>query len=70
MPPSKKKARVLVQAAVSPSTLKKLNALARTRGCSRASYLRHLVEMHVRAVTPEILRALDESSHYGSREKS
>jgi len=65
MPPSKKKTRVLAQAAITPSTMRKLSSLARARGCSRAAYLRHLVEMHVRAVTPKLLRALELSSTYG-----
>jgi hypothetical protein len=53
---------VLVQSLVSRSSARKLDSLARARGCSRAAYLRRLVEVHVRAVTPEILRALDLTS--------
>lgn len=49
----------LLQANVDASVARKLDALARARGQSRASYLRHLVEMHVRAVTPKILKAID-----------
>jgi predicted DNA-binding protein len=50
---------VLVQSLVKKTTRDKLDALARARGCSRAAYLRRLVETHVRAVSPRLLRALD-----------
>jgi predicted DNA-binding protein len=53
---------VLIQSLVPATCRQRLDALARVRGCSRAAYLRRLVEMHVRAVTPTILRALDESA--------
>jgi len=58
-PPSTK---VLVQALVSRTTRRKLDALARVRGCSRAAYLKRLVEMHVRAVPPRLLRTLDQTA--------
>lgn len=64
MPPRSAK-MTLVQSMVPHTTRRKLDALARARGCSRAAYLRRLVELHVRAVTPQILRALDRSSAYG-----
>lgn len=60
MPPRTNK--VLVQSLVPATTRRKLDALARARGCSRAAYLAKLVSMHVRAVTPRLLRALDASS--------
>jgi hypothetical protein len=44
----------LIQTTVDASTLRKLDALAKARGHKRASYLRHLVEMHVQALTPEL----------------
>lgn len=51
--------KVLVQAQVLRTTRRRLDALARARGCSRSAYLRRLIEMHVRAVTPKLLCALD-----------
>jgi hypothetical protein len=59
--------KVLIQSLVSPTIQRKLDALARTRGCSRSAYLARLVAAHVRAVTPKLLRALDEASPRGSR---
>jgi len=52
--------KVPAQTTVSRSVIKKLDALACARKCSRASYLRQLIEMHVRAVNPELLRTLDQ----------
>jgi len=37
----------LVQTVLDPTTLRKLDALARAAGHKRAGYLRHLVEMHI-----------------------
>jgi predicted DNA-binding protein len=54
-------AKKLVQTTVSPSTLRKLDALAAVRKWSRATYLRDLIEMHVRAVQPKLLRELDKA---------
>jgi hypothetical protein len=48
----------LVQTTVSPPTLRKLDALARAHGHKRAGYLRHLVELHVRALSPRLARVL------------
>lgn len=59
MNPRRSQDKVLVQTKVRKISVQKLDALARVRGCSRAAYLRRLVEVHVRAVTPKILRALD-----------
>lgn len=59
MSPRPSQDKVLVQTMVRQISARKLDALARARGCSRAAYLRRLVEVHVRAVTPKILRALD-----------
>lgn len=44
----------LIQTVVSPPVLRKLDALAKATGHKRASYLRHLVETHVKAVTPKL----------------
>jgi predicted DNA-binding protein len=54
--------KVLVQSLVLPSTRRQLDALARARGCSRAAYLKRLIEMHVRAISPKLLRALDQTT--------
>jgi hypothetical protein len=54
--------KVLIQSLVTRTSCRKLDALAKTRGCSRSAYLERLVSMHVRAVTPRLLRALDEAS--------
>jgi hypothetical protein len=44
----------LIQTIVDPTVLRKLDALAKATGHKRASYLRHLVETHVKAVTPRL----------------
>jgi hypothetical protein len=51
--------RVLAQTLLHKTTLRRLDALARARGCSRSAYLCRLVEVHVRAMRPRLLRALD-----------
>jgi hypothetical protein len=48
----------LIETTVSPSTLRRLDALARTMGHSRSGYLRHLIEVHVRALRPKLLASL------------
>ena len=55
MPP---KTKELVQTHLRPQLAKKLDALARAAGNTRAGYLRHLIEMHVDAINPRLLRAL------------
>jgi predicted DNA-binding protein len=49
---------MLIQTVVKPAVLRKLDALARATGHTRASYLRHLVELHVRAINPKLAKAL------------
>lgn len=49
---------VLVQGRVSPTVARQLDRLANVRGCSRATYVARLVEMHVRALKPTMLRAM------------
>lgn len=51
----------LIQTTVSKKTLKALDALARSMGHKRAGYLRHLVEMHVRAIKPKLLVSLSKT---------
>lgn len=51
--------KTLVQTHLDSSTARKLKALAVARGQTNAGYLRHLIELHVRAITPKILLALD-----------
>jgi hypothetical protein len=46
----------LIQTTVDASVLRKLDALARAQGHRRASYLRHLVELHVLALTPKLAK--------------
>jgi hypothetical protein len=48
--------RKLIQTTVDAPVCKQLDALARAGGHRRASYLRHLVELHVRALTPELAK--------------
>lgn len=48
----------LIQTVVNPSVLRQFDALARATGHTRASYLRHLVELHVRAINPKLAKAL------------
>ncbi|HVP23330.1 MAG TPA: hypothetical protein VMS77_05405 [Conexivisphaerales archaeon] len=51
----------LIQTKVSKETLKALDALARAVGHKRAGYLRHLVEVHVRAIEPKLLASLSKT---------
>jgi predicted DNA-binding protein len=53
-----KKSSMLIQTVVKPPVLRQLDALARATGHTRASYLRHLVELHVRAINPRLAKAL------------
>lgn len=46
----------LIQTTIDEATVRKLDALARAQGHKRASYLRHLVELHVRALSPRLLK--------------
>jgi len=48
----------LLQTVVRPTVLRQLDALAKATGHTRASYLRHLVELHVRAINPKLAKAL------------
>jgi hypothetical protein len=52
----------LIQTTISLETLRKLDALARAQGHRRASYLRHLVELHVRAISPRLLKITEKTS--------
>ena len=52
----------LVQTMIARSVRCKLDALATATGHTRASYLRHLIEMHVRSVDPKLARALENPS--------
>ena len=53
-----KKSSMLIQTVVKPTVLRQLDALARATGHTRASYLRHLVELHVQAINPRLAKAL------------
>jgi predicted DNA-binding protein len=57
MKPGKKSSR-LIQTVIKPTVLLQLDALARATGHTRASYLRYLVELHVRAINPKLAKAL------------
>lgn len=46
----------LIQTVVSEPVLRKLDALAKATGHKRAGYLRHLVELHVEALTPQMAK--------------
>jgi hypothetical protein len=46
----------LIQTTVDDKVLRKLDALAKACGHRRASYLRLLVEVHVRALTPRLAK--------------
>ena len=48
----------LVQTVVQPTVLHQLDKLARATGHTRASYLRHLIELHVKALDPRLAKAL------------
>jgi hypothetical protein len=52
------KPKALMQTHIEPSIARKLDALARAAGNTRAGYLRLLIELHVRAITPRLLRSL------------
>ena len=54
--------RKLIQTTISPEVLRQLDDLAKSQGHRRASYLRHLVEVHVRALTPAIARATQKNN--------
>ena len=49
---------MLIQTVVRPTVLRQLDALAKATGHTRASYLRHLVELHVKAINPRLAKAL------------
>ena len=55
---AKKRTSRLIQTVVKPEVLHKLDSLAKATGHTRASYLRHLIELHVEALNPELARAL------------
>jgi hypothetical protein len=55
-------ARKLIQTTVDAPVCRMLDALAKADGHRRASYLRHLVELHVRALTPELARITKSTS--------
>ena len=57
-----KRSSRLIQTVVKPTTLRQLDALAKATGHTRASYIRHLVEMHVRAINPKLAKALARSN--------
>jgi hypothetical protein len=46
----------LIQTTVDDKVLRKLDALAKACGHRRASYLRLLLEVHVKALTPKLAR--------------
>jgi hypothetical protein len=52
----------LIQTTIDQAVLRKLDALAKVRGHRRASYLRHLVELHVQTLTPALLRITRKTS--------
>ena len=53
-----KRSSRLIQTVVRPTVLRQLDALAKATGHTRASYLRHLVELHVKAINPRLAKAL------------
>jgi predicted DNA-binding protein len=53
-----KRSSRLIQTVVKPTVLRQFDALARATGHTRASYLRHLVELHVEAINPRLAKAL------------
>ena len=53
-----KRSSRLIQTIVRPTILRQLDALARATGHTRASYIRHLVELHVKAINPRLAKAL------------
>ena len=48
----------LAQTTITTTTMRKLDALARADGTTRAGYLRRLIDMHVRAINPKLLKAI------------
>jgi hypothetical protein len=52
----------LAQTTLSATALKKLDALARAVGSTRAAYLRHLIQSHVKAMSPKILSSISSSA--------
>ena len=56
-----KNPKVLVQTNVSLAIARQLDALAKATGHKRASYVRYLIELHVKALTPRLARALKQS---------
>ena len=68
MPPvGARRKKHLVQTVVDEPVLRKLDALAKATGHKRAGYLRHLIEMHVEALTPQMARtfAMSRSQQIG-----
>ena len=53
----------LVQTILSPIVLRKLDALAKATGHTRAGYLRHLIGLHVSALPPKLAKALATGPH-------
>lgn len=62
----------LVQTIVTPQTVRKLTHLAKATGHTKASYLRHLIELHLQAMYPsgatpaevaQLARTLFSSNH-------
>jgi len=51
--------KLLLQTHVSATVFRKFDALARAAGNTHAGYLRHLIELHTRALrSPRLARAL------------
>jgi hypothetical protein len=61
--------KVLLQTHVDFDVGRKFDALARSNGHKRASYLRHLVELHVKALTPKLLRALQRAQPHKQKKQ-
>jgi hypothetical protein len=55
------KKKTLMQTTVKNSVVRQFDALARAAGHSRAYYLAQLVELHVRAIKPKLLRSLSKT---------
>ena len=53
-----KRSSRLIQTIVRPTVARQLAALAKATGHTRASYLRYLIEMHVRSVDPKLAKTL------------
>lgn len=51
----------LVQTTVEKKILRALDSLARSSGHKRAGYLRHLIELHVKAIKPKLLVSLSKT---------